>query len=212
MGPNSLLTTIETFLSNSAFVTSMISIVLAAVLALAAIVNIMNSWVMAKFHVELETKEIDGGFIRFDLRIINSGPATAKRVFWALVGNNEDERGSETIRAAISPPIITGERGVVVEGRIASGVLDYVDPQNPPLPGQYAGLGKFKSVSVFVRKHNGNWNEEKIKTKLSHSRCYSEFMFNNYDGHLTRRRKVRKKLPNQRTFIYDARKPSRGTK
>ena len=211
MDPNSLWTTIWASLSNSAFVTSLISIVFAAVLALAAIVNIMNSWILAKFHVELETRKIDGGFIQFDLRIINSGPATAKRVFWALVGN-DDKGGMETIRAAISPPIITGERGIVVEGRIASGVLDYVDPQHLTLPGLYAGLGKFKSVSVFVRKHNGNWKEEKIKTKLSRRRCYSEFMFDKFDGHLTGRRKVRKKLPNQRTFIYDARKPSRGSK
>ena len=204
-------TTIWASLSNSAFVTSLISIALAAVLVLAAIVNIMNSWFLAKFHVELKTEEIDGGFVRFDLRIINSGPATAKQVFWALVGN-DDKGGLETIRAAISPPIITGERGIVVEGRIASGVLDYVDPQHPPLPGQYAGLGKFKSVSVFIRKYNGNWKEEKIKTKLSRCRRYSEFMFDCVDGHLTGRRKVRKKLPNQRACIYDARKPLSGSK
>jgi hypothetical protein len=211
MDPNSLWTTIWASLSNSAFVTSLISIVFAAVLALAAIVNIMNSWILAKFHVELETRKIDGGFIQFDLRIINSGPATAKRVFWALVGN-DDKGGMETIRAAISPPIITGERGIVVEGRIASGVLNYANLVHSPLLEQYADLSKFKSVSVFIRKHNRNWKEEKIKTELSRCRCYSEFMFDCVDGHLTGRRKVRKKLPNRRACIYDARKPLFGSK
>ena len=203
---STLWTNIAAFLSNTTNLTTIISIILTVVLAGAAIANILNS-VSVNIYTVLETEKIDGGSIRFYLRIINSGPATSRGVFWALVGNLENPEKMETIRAAVTPPMIPNDHGIVVERGIASGILDHLNG-NPGLPGQFVDLSKFKSVSVFVRKHKGNWSEGEMPTELLHRRCYSEFSFHPINGHLIGRHKVWKKLPEQRDIIYDARWPT----
>ena len=68
----------------------------------------------------------------------------------------------ETVRAAVTQPMVPDYLGIVVGGNIANGTL--LDPSNgnTELTEESIDLCELKSVSVFVRKQKGNWNEEGI--------------------------------------------------
>ncbi len=169
-----------TFLSNPGDLTAFISIILSIVLMLTSIITLLNS-VLSNIYAYLETKETGVGFVRFDLWIKNSGPATAKGVFWAITGRKSDSKKMETVIYGITPPLPPGP-GIVVEGNLACGKNIRLTEEGEK--GSLVKLDQFEEVSVWMCTHRSDWDAHDIPDEFRDDYRYSVYSFDPHDGHL----------------------------